>query len=42
MFLTNLKAEIGMIQKIAPQAKSGEYFQIWFFSRFEGEKMAAF
>ena len=26
-----------IIQKIAPQAKSGKYFQIWFFPRF-GEK----
>ena len=25
-------------QKIAPQAKSGKYFQIWFFPRFRGEK----
>ena len=30
-----------IIQKIAPQAKSGKYFQIWFFPRFGG-KMAAF
>ena len=26
------------IQKIAPQAKSGKYFQIWFFPRFRGKK----
>ena len=26
------------IQKIAPQAKSGKYFQIWFFPRFGGKK----
>ena len=25
------------IQKIAPQAKSGKYFQIWFFPRFGGK-----
>ena len=25
-------------QKIAPQAKSGKYFQIWFFPRFRGKK----
>ena len=30
-----------IIQKIAPQAKSGKYYQIWFFPRFGGE-MAAF
>ena len=24
-------------QKIAPQAKSGKYFQIWFFPRFRGK-----
>ena len=30
------------IQKIVPQAKSGKYFQIWFFSRFGGGKMSAF
>ena len=27
-----------IIQKIAPQAKSGKYFQIWFFPRFGGKK----
>ena len=27
-----------IIRKIAPQAKSGKYFQIWFFPRFGGEK----
>ena len=27
-----------IIQKIAPQAKSGKYFQIWSFLRFGGEK----
>ena len=27
-----------VIQKIAPQAKSGKYFQIWFFPRFGGKK----
>ena len=27
-----------IIQKIAPQAKSGKYFQILFFPRFEGKK----
>jgi len=42
MFLINLNAEIVactdvVIQKIAPQAKSGKYFQIWFFSRFGGK-----
>ena len=26
-----------VIQKIAPQAKSGKYFQIWFFPRFGGK-----
>ena len=26
-----------IIQKITPQAKSGKYFQIWFFSRFWGK-----
>ena len=26
-----------IIQKIAPQAKSGKYFQIWFFPRFGGK-----
>ena len=31
-----------IIQKIAPQVKSGEYFQIWFFPPIWGEKMAAF
>ena len=25
-------------QEIAPQAKSGKYFQIWFFPRFRGKK----
>ena len=35
MFLTDLNAEIvasvyTIIQKIAPQAESGKYFQIWF------------
>ena len=30
-----------IIQKIAPQAESGKFFQIWFFPRFGG-KMAAF
>ena len=43
MFLINLNAEIVacmdvIIQKIAPQAKSGKYFQIWFFPRFGGKK----
>ena len=37
MFLTNLNADI-VIQKIAPQAKSGKFFQIWFFPRFGGKK----
>ena len=43
MFLINLNAEIVAciswisIQKIAPQAKSGKYFQIWFFPQFEGK-----
>ena len=27
-----------VIQKIAPQGKSGNYFQIWFFPRFGGKK----
>ena len=27
-----------IIEKIAPQAKSGKYFQIWFFPRFGGKK----
>ena len=27
-----------IIQKIAPEAKSGKYFQIWFFPRFRGKK----
>ena len=27
-----------VIQKIAPQAKSGKHFQIWFFPRFGGKK----
>ena len=27
-----------IIQKIAPQAKSGKYFQIWFFPGFRGKK----
>ena len=31
-----------IIQKITPQAKSGKYFQIWFFPPIWGEKMAAF
>ena len=26
-----------IIQKIAPQAKSGKYYQIWFFPRFGGK-----
>ena len=42
MFLINLNAEICclyvVIQKIALQAKSGKYFQIWFFPRFGGKK----
>ena len=43
MFLINLNAEIVaciliIIQKIAPLAKSGKYFQIWFFPRFGGKK----
>ena len=42
MFLINLNAEIvaglkSIIQKIAPQAKSGKYFQIWFFPPFWGK-----
>ena len=31
-----------IIQKLTPQAKSGKYFQIWFFPRFRGGEMAAF
>ena len=48
MFLINLNAEIVACilsfrkSKIAPQAKSGKYFQIWFFPPIWGEKMAAF
>ena len=46
MFLINLNAEIVacqerlyiIIQKIAPQAKSGKYFQIWFFPHLGGKK----
>ena len=42
MFLINLNTEIVacilVIQKIAPQAKSGKYYQIWFFPRFGGKK----
>ena len=44
MFLINLNAEIVACilsfrkSKIAPQAKSGKYFQIWFFPRFGGKK----
>jgi len=40
MFLIKLNAEIVacIIQKIAPQAKSGKFFQIWFFPRFGGKK----
>ena len=38
MYLSNLNSEIDacilLIQKIASQAKSGEYFQIWLFPRF--------
>ena len=42
MFLTDLNAEIVasvyiIIQKIAPQAESGNYFQICFFPRFGGK-----
>ena len=29
---------VNIIQKIAPQAKSGKHFQIWFFPRFGGKK----
>ena len=28
---------VNIIQKIAPQAKSGKHFQIWFFPRFGGK-----
>ena len=44
MFLINLNAEIVACilsfrkSKIAPQAKSAKYFQIWFFPRFGGKK----
>ena len=45
MFLINLNAEIVacifIMQKIAPQAKSEKYFQIWFFPDLGG-KMAVF
>ena len=43
MFLINLNAEIVACilsfrkSKIAPQAKSAKYFQIWFFPRFGGK-----
>ena len=42
MFLINLNTEIVacmyiISQKIAPQAKSGKYYQIWFFPRFGGK-----
>ena len=38
MFLISLNTEIVIIiQKIAPQAKSGKYYQIWFFPRFGGK-----
>ena len=43
MLLINLNAEIVACilsfrkSKIAPQAKSGKYFQIWFFPRFGGK-----
>ena len=37
MFLTNQNAEIVVVQKIAPQAESEKYFQIWFFPRFGGK-----
>jgi len=36
MFLINLIAEI--VASMLPQAKSGKYFQIWFFPRFGGKK----
>ena len=40
MFLINLNTEIVAcilsFRKIAPQAKSGKYYQIWFFPRFGG------
>ena len=35
MFLINLIAEI--VASMLPQAKSGKYFQIWFFPRFGGK-----
>ena len=41
MFLTNLNIEIVaciLLFRIAPQAESGKYFQIWFFPRFRGKK----
>ena len=44
MFLISLNAEIVACilsfrkSKIAPQAKSAKYFQIWFFPRFGGKK----
>ena len=34
----NVMLQLSIIQKIAPQAESGEYFQIWFFPQFEGKK----
>ena len=37
MFLINLNAEI-VACIITPQAKTGKYFQIWFFPRFGGKK----
>ena len=43
MFLCrNCCLYIIIIQKIAPQAESGKYFQIWFFSRFGGKKWRRF
>ena len=38
MFLYRICRLYIIIQKIAPQAESGKYFQIWFFPRFGGKK----